>query len=298
MTRIVWILAVAAQLMVARAVVAGEELADELRAAKPRLEASAFGRPLVLESSEQDGKVQGTILAVVDHPIAALRAGLDTPAEWCEVLILHLNVKSCVASRDGAAHSLALLVGRKGAEEGDGGQPIDFDFRLADSTPQGLSVAMKAPDGPLGTTDYRLALDAIASGPRSSFLRLSYAYAYGPAARLAMSTYLRTAGRDKVGFSTTGRSSSGKVEYVGGLRGVLERNTMRYFLAVDTYLASARQPAAKRAGWRLRAWFDATERYARQLHELSKAEYLTGKQAGLGARVADPKFVLSAAFPA
>lgn len=298
MSRLLWVLAVFACLMSAGAVVAGEELADVLLAAGPRLAASPFGRPLLLESSEAGGEVRGTILARVDHPINELRAGLDTPDEWCEVLILHLNVRSCVASRDGAAKSLALLIGRKGAEEGDGGHAIDFDFRVAEAPPPRFSVVMGAANGPMGSTDYQLSLDAIPVGPRSSFLRLTYAYSYGAAARLAMSTYLQTAGRDKVGFSTTGHSQGGKVDYVGGLRGVLERNTMRYYLAVETYLASAAQPAAKRVGWRLRAWFDATERYARQLHELSKAEYLSGKQANLGSRVADPKFVLSGASPA
>ena len=54
---------------------------------------------------------------------------------------------------------------------------------------------------------------------------------------------------------------------------------MRYFLGIETYLASAAQQAEKRVEWRLRAWFDATERYPRQLHELTKAEHLAGKRA-------------------
>lgn len=298
MTRSMLLLAALACLMTASAAVAGEELADELLAVRPRLAASPFGRPLLLESSELDGEVRGTVFALLDHPIGELRAGLDTPAEWCEVLILHLNVKSCVPSRAEAPKSLALLVGRKGAEEGDGDHAIDFDFRVAESPAPRFSVAMGAASGPMGTTDYRLSLDAIPIGPRSSFVRLTYAYSYGTAARLAISTYLQTAGKDKVGFSTTGRSQAGKADYVGGLRGVLERNTMRYYLGIETYLASAAQPAAHRLGWRLRAWFDATERYARQLHELTRAEYLAGKQANLGFRVADPKFIISRASPA
>lgn len=298
MSRPILLLAALACLMTANAVVAGEDLAKELLTVRPRLAASPFGRPLLLESSERDGEVRGTVLALVDHPIGELRAGLDTPAEWCEVLILHLNVKSCVPSRAGAPKSLVLLVGRKGAEEGDGDHAIDFDFRVAESPASPFSVAMGAANGPMGTTDYRLSLDAIPVDSRSSFLRLTYAYSYGTAARLAMSTYLQTLGRDKVGFSTTGRTEAGKPDFVGGLRGVLERNTMRYYLGIETYLASAAQPAAKRLGWRLRTWFDATERYARQLHELTRAEYLAGKQASLGSRVADPKLIISRASPA
>lgn len=297
MTRVGSFLAGFACLIAAQTGVAGAELADELRAARPRLASSPFGRPLLLESSESDGRVRGTILALVDRPIEALRQGLDTPAEWCEVLILHLNVKSCEASRAGTAKSLDLLIGRKGAEEGDGSHALAFEFRTVGSDAAKFSVAMVAAKGPMGTHDYRLSLDAIPVGARQSFVRLVYTYQYGTAARIAMSTYLETIGRKKVGFSSTGRSTAGEIQYVGGLRGVLERNTMRYYLAIETYLASADQPAATRSGWRLRTWFDATERYSLQLHELSRRDYLAGKQTSLGSRVADPKFVLSEASP-
>ncbi len=279
---------VVACLMMASGVVAGEELADTLRIARPRFAASPFGRPLLLESSELHGDVSGNVVALVDHPIAALRSALDSPAEWCEVLILHLNVKSCVPSRGAGSGSLALSMGRKGSEDGDGSHAIDFAFRVPESSAEGFRVAMEAASGPLGTTGYRLSLDAIPVGPRRSFLRLSYAYAYGTTARIAMSSYLGTLGKDKVGFSTTVESRAGTPVYVGGLRGVLERNTMRYYLGIETYLDSAAQPAEDRVGWRLRTWFDATERYPRQLHELTKAEYLAGKQDRSSSRMKNP----------
>ncbi len=75
---------VVACLMMASGVVAGEELADTLRIARPRFAASPFGRPLLLESSELHGDVRGNVVALVDHPIAALRSALDSPAEWCD----------------------------------------------------------------------------------------------------------------------------------------------------------------------------------------------------------------------
>ena len=94
-------------------------------------------------------------------------------------------------------------------------------------------------------------------------------------ARLAMKGYLATVGSDKVGFTTSGTDAQGQPDYVGGVRGVVERNTMRYYLAIDAYLdAPGAQNRDKRAG----LWFDSTERYARQLHELDRSEYLGMKQ--------------------
>jgi hypothetical protein len=58
----------------------------------------------------------------------------------------------------------------------------------------------------------------------------------------------------------------------------VERNTMRYYLAIDAYLASLAAPPAQQRMRRLEAWFAATEQYARQLHEVERADYLAMKQ--------------------
>jgi hypothetical protein len=62
------------------------------------------------------------------------------------------------------------------------------------------------------------------------------------------------------------------------MRGVIERNTMRYYLAIDAYLDSLSAPPAQQVERRLKTWFAATERYPRQLHEIEEAEYLAMKR--------------------
>ena len=91
-----------------------------------------------------------------------------------------------------------------------------------------------------------------------------------------MQAYLATAGASKVGFTTI--EEDGKPHLVGGMRGVMERNTMRYFLAIEAYLQSLATPPQGRAERRFEAWFDATERFARQLHEMSREQYLSMKR--------------------
>ena len=97
--------------------------------------------------------------------------------------------------------------------------------------------------------------------------------------RLAMRTYLATIGRDKVGFTVTGKGTDGQPDYIGGTRGVVERNTMRYYLAIDTYLEAAGAAPATQPERRFQTWFAAVERYPRQLHEMDKGEYLAMKRA-------------------
>jgi hypothetical protein len=98
-------------------------------------------------------------------------------------------------------------------------------------------------------------------------------------ARFAMQAYLSTAGANKVGFSVAGKDAQGRPLYIGGVRGVIERNVMRYYLAVEAHLASLSAPPQQQLDKRLQAWFDSAERYARQLHEMDRAQYIALKKA-------------------
>jgi hypothetical protein len=131
-------------------------------------------------------------------------------------------------------------------------------------------------------------VEAIPLDAQHSFLHMSYAYGYGFAARMAMQGYLSTVGSGKVGFSVVGQRD-GQPVYVDNVRGVVERNTMRYYLAVDAYLDSLSAPPQERQERRLRQWFAATERYARQLHEVDQADYLAMKRKEIARQQADPQ---------
>jgi len=222
-----------------------------------------FNRPLVLESSENKEQLAGNIYAVVDKPFATVTSALRSPANWCEVLMLHLNTKHCAPQQAGGATTLAVSVGRKFDQPLDQAQKIAFAFSVPSASERLLDVRLSAPEGPLSTRDYRIALEAVPLAGGKTFIHLGYSYAYGTAARLAMQTYLATLGRGKNGFTT------------GGIRGVVERNTMRYYLAIDSFLAA---PAVSQRETRAAAWFDATEQYAAQLHEVERDEYLTMKR--------------------
>jgi hypothetical protein len=63
-----------------------------------------------------------------------------------------------------------------------------------------------------------MAVEVVALDAQRSFLHMSYSYAYGLAARLAMQSYLATAGRNRVGFTIVGRQADGQPIHVGGMR--------------------------------------------------------------------------------
>ncbi len=85
--------------------------------------------------------------------------------------------------------------------------------------------------------------------------------------------------RPKVGFTVIGKQADGQPDYIGGVRGLVERNTMRYYLAIDIFLGAAHTAPAAQFEKRLQNWFTAVERYPRQLHEMDRGEYLVMKRA-------------------
>ena len=241
-----------------------------------KLASNQFGRPLVLESTQTSGDLRGDVYTVVDHPFATVQQALQSIDHWCDILILHLNVKRC--RTNGANKMLALNVGRKFDQPLEDAYELEFSWRLAATMPDYLQVLLSAEEGPLSTKNYRIQVEAIPVDAKKSVIHMSYAYGYGFAARMAMQTYLATLGRNKVGFSITGRNAEGQPVHIGGVLGLLERNTMRYYLAIDSYLSAYTLPPPEQFERRIRDWYASTERYAAQLHEMDQADYLEMKR--------------------
>ncbi len=268
--------------LAARAADNAQSLRDRYQSLTQQLNRNQFQRQLYLDSTESPNTLKGDIYSVVDYPFAMVDGALHDPgqgpANWCDVLILHLNIKYCRASsgRDGTV--LAVNIGKKVEQALAYTYRVQFSYRAAASPGPGyFEVDLNADTGPLSTRDYRIVLEAIPLEGNRTFLHLTYAYSYGMAGRIAMSTYLATIGSDKVGFTSAGAGPSGKSRFVGGVRGLIERNTMRYYLAIDAYLSALSSPSDKRLEQRLTTWFDATEQYPRQLHELDRQEYMQMK---------------------
>lgn len=221
---------------------------EELKAA---LAKNAFGRPLHMESSEGSDQVKGELYAVLDHPLAKVGDALARPGAWCEILVMPMHLQKCTAGEGAVAMTVASKLGPDAGE----GVPLKFAFNVASKNADYVALQLAAPEGPAGTRDYRMALEAVPLDANKSFIHVTYSYGYGSMAKLATKTYLSTSGKDKVGFTT------------GGMRGILERNAMRYLLAVDAYLGALSGPANQRIEQRFKAWQAGLQRYPKQLAE-------------------------------
>jgi len=254
--------------------------AQALRATHQRLsdklDKSSFGRPVQLDSMETADGLQGDVYAVVEHPLAEISTALKGSAHWCEVLTLHINNRRCsTASGPQGREMLTLYVVRRYDKPIDQAFELPFVYRVASATPEHLMVELSAESGPLGTSNYRVTLEAVVLDERKSFLHFSYSYDHNTMVRLGTMAYLATFGSDKVGFTVLGKTPEGQPDYIRGLRGLVERNAMRYFLTLDAYLSA---PGPEQADRRQRRWFAAAEQYPRQLHEVDLDTYLALKR--------------------
>ena len=243
---------------------------------KDELGNNAFKRPLHMNSHEGANGVTGEIFALIDSPFAVAGEGLDKASQWCEILILHLNIKYCRPAFDSQGSVLQVSIGKKYDQTMEQAYRVVFAFRMAARTENYLQVKLSADEGPLGTSDYHIVLEA-APEEGQTFIRMSYSYSYGMVGWLAMQAYLGTVGRGKVGFTVVGNEPDGRPRYIGGMRGVVERNTMRYYLAVDAFIGALSGPPAARLEKSLNDWFAGIERFPRQLHEMEREAYLDMK---------------------
>ncbi|MEY2859756.1 MAG: hypothetical protein RL392_214 [Pseudomonadota bacterium] len=242
------------------------------------LAASPFKRPLLMQSQQAQGGLVGDIYAVVAHPMQTVRTELSVAGNWCNIMLLHSNTKYCRALLGDLPPRLAVYIGTKEPQELARSARAEFSFQVVSATSEYLEVALAAPSGPIGTSNYLIRLQAVPLAGGKTFLHFTYSYTVNALGRMAMSAYLMTGGLGKVGFTVVGSPAADPPQYIDGVLALLERNTMRYFLAIDTFLQFASEPSENQLDKRLRTWFAAVEQYPRQLHEMDLQTYLAMKQ--------------------
>ena len=233
---------------------------------KPRLQNNAYGRQMYIDSKESSNTLQGDVYAVLDHPFEKVKEALADPDAWCDIMLLPFNTKACQAN----GSRLSVRIGRKYNQPVDQAYRLDFGFDSVAATSSYMESRLSAGQGPFGTRDYRIVAMAVPVEGGKTFMHMSYSYGFGGSGRFAMQAYLATAGASKVGFTTN------------GVRGAVERNAMRYYLAIDAYLDTMEAPQAHRVEKRIQQWFSATERYPRQLHEMDRNTYVSMKREEYG----------------
>jgi hypothetical protein len=256
----------------------GEDiLLDTYHRHMANLEKNSFGVPLFLESFERDDRVHVDVYGIFDQNFSSVVNVLKAPANWCDIVSLHLNVKACTYKELPGGALLTFYIGRKVYQHPADARQVIYHYRKVDQQQGYLDIILDADEGPFGTKDHRMRFEALPLERGRTFVHVSYAYSDSVALRLAEKVYFATLGRDKVGFTVTGTDRNGNSVYIGGPRGAIERNAVRYYFAIQSFMNALRYPEKNRFSMRISEWYDLTTRYRKQLFELEKKDYLIFK---------------------
>ena len=256
----------------------GEDiLLDTYQRNKARLETNSFGLPLFLDSFEKDDRVQVDVYGIFDYPFSSVVNVLKVPANWCDIVSLHPNVKACTSRELTGAWLLTFYLGHKAYQPPEDTRQVMYHYQNVVQRQGYLDIILNADEGPFGTKDHRMRFEALPLDGSRTFVRVSYSYNDSVAVRLAEKIYFATLGRGKLGFTVTGTDGKGDPVYIGGPRGAVERSAVRYYFAIQSFINTLRYPENSRFRMRISEWYDLTTRYRKQLFDLDKKDYLTSK---------------------
>jgi hypothetical protein len=257
---------------------AHEILLDKCREIKTTSTKGTYGVPICIESSEEGDVFRGEVYGIFEHPFNTVRDALTEPRNWCDMVSVHYNIKACTWRTSADQYFLTFYSGPRTYQAPEDAYQLDFDFRVMERTSAHLELLLTADEGPFGTKDYRIEFEAMPAEQGKTIAHFSYSYRTGLAARLAIRLYYQTIAHDKVGFTVIKTDDQDNPVYVGGIRGMIERNAVRYYLAIRAYLDTLPYADDERFEQRINRWYDLTDRYRRQLFELNKADYLQCKK--------------------
>jgi hypothetical protein len=166
-------------------------------------------------------------------------------------------------------------VGTKDYQTPDEAYEVQYRFKATRDLEQ-IQVELESSRGPMGAKRNRLTVEAMSMNGET-ILHFTSAIEMSTVSRVATATYLATLGRHRIGFSVV-EDGDGKKTPVKGIKGMIERNAMRYYLALQTHIEQRKEPESTRFERSLSTWFDLTERFHDQLYEVPREEYLENKK--------------------
>ncbi len=252
---------------------AASDLKSEYEAKAPLLATSQFGLPILMETSNQGSLLKTVIFGRLEHSYESVLDQLSNPTAWCGMMFLHLNTKACVPQTRQGSSTVTIYMGNKEYQPISEAQPLSLTFVAKIATPEGQAVKLQSEQGPYSTSDYLIIVEVAPLENCCTIIKFQLSFRTNPLIKSLANLYLNVFARKKFGFTMIGTAESGKPVYVSGMQGVLERNALRNYLAVTTFLDTLGENRERR----FETWFDATAKFD-QLKELSKSDYLKYKR--------------------
>jgi hypothetical protein len=129
------------------------------------------------------------VYGIFDYPLSSVVNVLKVPANWCDIVSLHPNVKACTYRELPGDWLLTFYIGRKVYQPPEGARQVIYHYRKVDQQQGYLDIILSADAGPFGTKDHRMRFEALPLDGGRTFVHVSYAYSDSVALRLAGKVY-------------------------------------------------------------------------------------------------------------
>lgn len=250
-----------------------DELVAHYRELTTHVDDNPFHAPVAVRSDEQGDTLSAEVYGVLDQPFSVIAEELGEAQAWCAFMTLSLHIKACTWTP--ATSTITLYVGTKDYQTPDEAYEVQYRFK-ASREPELIVIELESSHGPMGAKRNRLTVEAMSMNGET-ILHFTSSIEMSTVSRLATATYLATLGRHRIGFSLID-DGEGKKTPVKGVKGMIERNAMRYYLALQTHIEQRKEPETLRFERSINSWFDLTERYHDQLYEVPREKYIENKK--------------------
>jgi hypothetical protein len=229
--------------------------------------------PLFVESSENSNTVYVDIYSTVNYPFSFIKDQLLIPANWCEIVLPHPDVRACTYKK---THDTSLIniysVNKFSKPLGDAYQ-MKFVYHIDNLQPSYFDITLTANEGPYYTEHHQFRFEMAPLNKDTTLIHLRYSFGYSSLGYFLMKLF-----GGKIGFSVIDTDSNDNPVYVGGPRGAAERNAVRFYLAILAYMDTFEIPVEQRFEKRINQWYDLAAPYRKQLLEMEKDKYMTYKR--------------------
>ena len=251
-----------------------ESLIEKHHQIEGSLGKNPFNIPVYLESAVEKNTSYVDIYGFVKHPFATVQNALEVPANWCDIVLPHIDVSACTYSKVNDKWLLNTYNVDKMSESLEDAYEMKLEYGVAKVQSGYFEVSLTAQEGPFNTKEHRFKFEVVPLDKDNSFIHLQHSFTYGSVEYYVMKMF----GGSKPGFTETGIDSDGNPVYTDGLRGAIERNAVCYYLSIMAYLDTLKIFDGQSFENRINQWYDLAAPYKKQIFEMKKEEYLTYKR--------------------
>jgi hypothetical protein len=148
-------------------------LVDKYHKIEKELEKSSLTIPFYLESSVRKDASHVDIYGTIKYPFDIVENDLQLPTNWCDIVLLHSNVRACTYKKVNDRWLLTLYNVKKFQDPLKDAYQMNFEYGVIAEQPGFFAISLAAREGIFSTKDHQFGLEAIPLDQDRTFIHLA-----------------------------------------------------------------------------------------------------------------------------